>query len=442
MMDRGALQIVRTLREAGYQALLAGGCVRDRLMGRTPEDWDVATDAAPEAVMELFARTVPVGVQFGIVVVLLEEGRYEVARFRRDGRYLDGRRPEKIEFADAEADARRRDFTINGLFYDPLEERLIDYVGGRRDIEGGLVRAIGDPEERFAEDYLRMLRAVRFATRFSFAIEEETFAAIRLQAPQIKRISPERVRDELTRILTEGNAARGVQLLMDSKLLREVLPEVAAMAGVPQPPEFHPEGDVWTHVVQVLENLHQPGASLAWGALLHDIGKPPTLAIKDRIRFDGHDAVGAEMAQEICRRLHMANQESQRVCQLVAQHMRVRHVKKMRPSKLKRFLREPYFAELLELHRADCLASHGQLDLYEFCRGKLAETQEEELRPPRLVTGHDLKEMGFAPGPLFREILEAVEDAQLEGQVHSREEARELVRRQFGDRIDQKQATR
>jgi poly(A) polymerase len=434
MVDPGVLHIVRRLRERGYRALLAGGCVRDWLMGRAPKDWDVATDADPQAVMGLFPRTVPVGVRFGIVVVVLEEGRYEVARFRRDSRYLDGRHPEGVAFADPEADARRRDFTINGLFYDPVEERLIDYVGGRKDIEGKVIRAIGDPEQRFAEDYLRLLRAVRFAARFAFRIEAATWAAIQQLAERIEAISAERSRDELIRILTEGDAVQGLQLLLDSGLLRYLLPEVAAMEGVEQPPEFHPEGDVWTHVKRVFAVLPEPGHNLAWGALLHDIGKPPTFSLSDRIRFNNHETVGAEMAAAVCRRLRMANDDTARICQLVGQHMRIRHVREMRPGKLKRFLREPYFPELLELHRADCLASHGNLELYEFCREKLAVESPAELHPPRLLTGYDLVAMGFTPGPLFGTILEAVEEEQLEGRVETREGAERFVRERFSSR--------
>ena len=427
----GALNILRTLNDHGYRACLSGGCVRDLLMGREPKDWDVATNAGPDAVRRLFDRTVDVGARFGIITVLLDDGRYEVARFRRDGEYEDGRRPREVEFADAEADAQRRDFTINGMFYDPASGRVIDYVGGREDIGRRLVRAIGDPERRFAEDYLRMLRAVRFAARLDFAIEPGTLAAIRAGAERIGEVSAERIRDELTLILTEGGAAAGAQLLMDLGLMPAILPEVAAMEGVPQPPEFHPEGDVWTHVCLMLEQLEDPTRTLAWGVLLHDIGKPRTYTEADRIRFNMHEVVGAEMAGEICRRLRMANADTERISRLTAHHMRFRNVREMRPSKLKRFLREEYFPELLELHRIDCIASHGMLDLHEFCSERLAEESREELEPPPLISGRDLIAMGFAPGPLFKEILAAVEDAQLEGGIRSREAALELVRERF-----------
>ena len=420
----GAGRVVGCLRGAGHRALLAGGCVRDHLMGREPKDWDVATDAGPERVAELFQRTVPVGARFGVVLVLEEDGQYEVARFRRDGAYADGRRPERVEFAEPEEDARRRDFTVNGMFYDPVEGRVLDYVGGREDIGRRLVRAIGDPAERFAEDHLRLLRAVRFAARLDFEIEGGTWEALRAAAANIVRVSPERLRDELSLILTEGGAARGMDLLHRAGLLAPILPEVAAMDGVAQPPQFHPEGDVWTHVKRMLSSVG-PGAdpALAWGVLLHDIGKPPTYEEADRIRFNGHDAVGARMAEEICGRLRLSNDESDEIVGLVAQHMRFRNVRDMRASTLKRFMRQPLFPNLLELHRLDCLGSHGKLDLYEFCRGRLDEADEEALQPPRLVNGRDLIAMGLEPGPRFQEILRAVEDEQLEGRLLDRDQA-------------------
>jgi len=423
--------VVETLRGAGYAALLAGGCVRDMVLGRPPKDWDVATDADPHAVAGLFDRTLEIGAQFGICVVVVDGGAYEVARFRRDGPYRDGRRPESVEFVDAAADAQRRDFTINGMFYDPFSGALVDYVGGQEDLAAGLIRAIGDPVARFDEDYLRLLRAVRFAARFDFDIEPETFAALHAHAGHIANVSAERICAELTSLLTDGGAVRGLRLLDESGLLEAVLPEVAAMRGVGQPPQFHPEGDVWTHVKLLFEHLEQPGSDLAWSALLHDIGKPPTYQKSDRIRFNRHDAVGAEMAAQICRRLKMSNDASQRICDLVAYHMRIRHVKEMRPSKLKRLLREPFFPELLQLHRADCLASHGKLDLYEFCRAQLAESGDVGLRPAPLLSGKDLIAAGYAPGPRFKEILTAVEDAQLEGGLSTREEALRFVGERF-----------
>ena len=430
-LDLGALRVVETLRRAGFQALLAGGCVRDLAVGRAPKDWDVATDAEPEEVAALFEHTVAVGAQFGISVVVLDEGHYEVARFRRDGPYRNGRHPASIEPANARADAQRRDFTINGLFYDPESGALLDYVGGQRDLRAKVIRAIGDPAARFAEDDLRLLRAVRFAARLGFAIEPATWDALCARAGCIVGVSAERLRDELTLLLTEGGAGRGLCLLDQSGLLPAVLPEVAAMRGVPQEAEFHPEGDVWTHVQLLFEYLDEPSATLAWGALLHDIGKPPTMVKAERIRFHGHDAIGAKMAAAICGRLRMSNEARERISRLVADHMRIGHVRQMRPSTRLRLLREPHFPELLQLHRADCLASHGQLDLYEFCQEQLADLKKEQLRPPRLISGRDLIALGLQPGPRFREILTAVEDAQLEGRIDSRAEALRFVRRNF-----------
>ena len=431
MLDAGALQVIKTLRGAGYAAFLAGGCVRDMVLGRPPKDWDVATDADPRTVAKLFDRTLEVGAQFGISVVVIDGGEYEVARFRRDGPYRDGRRPESVEFVDAAVDAQRRDFTINGMFYDPLSEALVDYVGGQEDLAAGLIRAIGDPVARFGEDYLRLLRAVRFAARFDFTIETETFAAIRAHVGHIATISAERICTELTGLLTDGGAVRGLQLLDESGLLEVVLPEVAAMRGVQQPPQFHPEGDVWTHVKLLFEYLEQPGSDLAWSALLHDIGKPPTYKVSDRIRFNGHDAAGAAMSAQICRRLKMSNVASRRICDLVAYHMRIRDVKEMRASKLKKLLREPFFPELLQLHRADCLASHGKMELYDFCRRQLAELDECALRPGALLSGNDLIAAGYAPGPYFKEMLIAVEDAQLEGRLSTYDEALQFVWERF-----------
>ena len=430
-IDVGALRVVETLRRAGFQALLAGGCVRDLALGRVPKDWDVATDAGPAEVAAIFEHTVGVGAQFGISVVMLDEGDYEVARFRRDGPYRDGRRPASIDPADAHADAQRRDFTINGLFYDPESSAILDYVGGQQDLDAKVLRAIGDPAARFAEDYLRLLRAVRFAARLGFTIDPATWDALCARAECIASVSAERIRDELTLLLTEGGAVRGLSLLDESGLLEIVLPEVAAMRGVPQDAEFHPEGDVWTHVQLLFEYLDEPSAELAWSALLHDIGKPATMVRAERIRFHGHDAVGANMAAAICGRLRMSNEARRVICTLVADHMRISHVRQMRLSTLVRLLREPHFPELLELHRADCLASHGKLDLYEFCQEQLAELKKEHLRPPALLTGNDLIALGFAPGPLFREILAAVEDAQLEGQLDSYQAALRFVQRKF-----------
>ena len=427
-----AIRIIRTLEAAGHRALLAGGCVRDALLGSPPKDWDIATDAAPEAVGGLFERTVAVGAQFGVVRVRVDEREFEVAQFREDGPYGDGRHPDSVRPSDEEGDANRRDFTINGMFYDVSNDRLLDYVGGRRDLEGGVIRAIGEPALRFREDHLRMMRAIRFSARFGFAIEPATAAAIEADAGRIAKISPERIRDELTAILTGENADAAFAALDSSGLLEHVLPEVAAMRGVAQPPEFHPEGDVWTHVLAMLRiKKRSASPTLAWGILLHDVGKPPTYTETDRIRFNGHDKVGAAMSEEVCDRLRMPKARAARIRDLVANHMRFMHVEKMREARLKRFLREPYFGELLELHRVDCLASHANLRTHEFCTRKLGELHEEALRPPRLLDGHDLMAMGYPPGPGLGEILTAVEDEQLEGRISTGEEARDFARRNF-----------
>lgn len=439
-----ANHICRVLREAGYQAYLVGGCVRDLELGREPADYDVATDATPERVQQLFPNTVAVGAQFGVILVAEESNsaekpvQVEVATFRSDVGYSDGRHPDCVVYSRSpEEDVRRRDFTINGLLLDPGTGKVLDFVGGLQDLRAGIVRAIGDPPPRFQEDKLRMARAVRFAARFSYAIEPATFAAIRKLAPEVLQVSAERLRDELTKLLTEGAARRGFELLDETGLLETLLPETAKTKSVAQPPEFHPEGDVWIHTLLMLERL-PAGCSptLAWGALLHDVGKPPTFTPPrgpgDRIRFDHHVEVGTRMAEEICRRLRFSNAETEQIAALVANHLRFKDVFDMRPSTLKRFVRLPRFDEHLELHRLDCLASHGNLEAFEFVRNFLRETPPEQVLPARLVTGDDLRAMGFIPGPLFRKILRTVEDAQLDGRLTSRQEALAFVRREFG----------
>jgi poly(A) polymerase len=443
LMDARQLadRICAVLWGAGHQAYLVGGCVRDLELGRTPQDFDVATDATPGRVQELFADSVGVGAAYGVILVLDPDSgaKVEVATFRSDLGYSDGRRPDAVAFAKtAEEDVRRRDFTINGLLQDPRDGRVIDYVGGLPDLRAGIVRAIGEPVLRFREDKLRMLRAVRFAARFGYSIEDATFAAIKEHAAEIKVVSAERVRDELTRILVEGGARRGFELLEESGLLEQVLPEIARMRGVEQPPELHPEGDVWIHTRMLLEQL-PAGASpaLAWGALLHDVGKPLTFAPPkgpgDRIRFDGHAEVGTRMAEEIAHRLRFSGEETERVAALVAQHMRFINVPEMRTSTLKRFVRQPHFEEHLALHRMDCLASHGKLDLYEFVRRFLEDTPAEAVRPARLVTGDDLRSLGLPPGPAYRQIIDAVEEAQLEGRLSTRDQALQFVRQHMKD---------
>jgi poly(A) polymerase len=453
-----ATEIVRLLRARGFQAYFAGGCVRDTLLGREPADYDVSTDATPQEVMRIFPRTLAVGAQFGVVlvpwspserVVTGEEGdriaveevkrfAVEVATFRSDIGYSDGRHPDEVRFThDPREDVQRRDFTINGMLLDPLAadstDDILDFVGGRVDLKAGIVRAIGEPLQRFAEDKLRMLRAVRFAARFEYAIEPATFAAIQQLAPQIHQVSQERVREELTKMLTEGNARRAFLLLDESGLLQQVLPEISRMKGVEQPPQFHPEGDVFVHTLLLLEKLPAGSSkTLAWGALLHDVGKPPTFRVApDRIRFDGHVDVGVKMAADICRRLRFSNDETEQILALVDHHMRFAQVFQMNESTLKKFLRLPRFDEHLELHRMDVLSSNGILSGYEYARERLRSMPPEAMRPQPLVTGDDLIAAGYEPGPRFTEILGAVEDAQLEGRVATRQAAMEMVRAEF-----------
>ncbi|HEX8892971.1 MAG TPA: CCA tRNA nucleotidyltransferase [Terriglobales bacterium] len=445
-MKQHALHVVRELRRHGFQSYLAGGCVRDMLLGSEPTDYDVTTDATPNEVMRIFPETYAVGAQFGVVLVPVpKDGRefepaapphpIEVATFRSDGIYSDGRHPDQVQYSKSpEEDVQRRDFTINGLLMDPLDnDRVLDFVGGRADLSAGIIRAIGDPERRFQEDKLRMLRAVRFATRFGYTIDPPTFTAIQKLAAMIHQVSRERVRDELTKMLTEGHARQAFELLDQSGLLKEVLPEITRMQGVEQPPQFHPEGDVWVHTMMLLEQLPANcSRTLAWGALLHDVGKPPTFRVApDRIRFDGHVEVGVRIAHEICRRLNFSNDDTEQIEALVSNHMRFKDVERMKPATLKRFLRMPQFDEHMELDRMDCLASHGDLGLYEYVAEKVRTIPAEEIRPRPLITGDDLINLGYTPGPRFKEILAAVEDAQLEGKIHNREEAVEFVTRDF-----------
>ena len=443
-----AVEIIRTLRERGHQAYLVGGCVRDLLLHREPADYDVATDATPDQTMRIFPRSFGVGAQFGVVLVPLyrnppenaegipeHEKAVEVATFRSDGTYTDGRHPDQVRYTkDPREDVQRRDFTINGLLLDPLDgERVLDYVDGQRDIELGIIRTIGEAERRFQEDKLRMLRAVRFAARFGYDIDLATLAAIRRLAPEIRQVSRERVRDELTKMLTEGQAKRAFELLDVTGLLHEVLPEIEKMKGVEQPPQFHPEGDVWVHTLLMLDSLPQPvSRTLAWGVLLHDVGKPATFKVApDRIRFDGHVEVGERIAEEVCHRLRMSNDDTEQIIALVANHMRFADVQRMKDSTFKKFVRLPQFDEHLALHRIDCLGSHRNLGLWEFVREKLESMPPEQIRPEPLISGNDLIAAGYQPGPRFKEILSAVEDGQLEGKLQSREEALAFVRREF-----------
>jgi putative nucleotidyltransferase with HDIG domain len=420
-----ALDIILELRRNGHKAYLVGGCVRDRLLGVSAKDYDVSTSATPQEILAQFPGSETVGAHFGVVLVARPgEIHVEVATFRSESGYADGRHPDEVHFETHPAlDAQRRDFTINGLMQDPLSGQLLDFVNGEADLARGIVRAIGDPERRFMEDHLRMVRAVRFAARFNFTIEPATFSAIRGLAQYICKISAERIREELVRILTEENARRGLELLDETGLLIRILPEIKALQGVQQPPEFHPEGDVWTHVLLMLEQLRKPTPTLAWGVLLHDVGKPPTFRVADRIRFDGHAEVGAQMAEKRLCQLRFSNEDIEQITSLVANHMRFKDVFQMRTSTLKRFLRLPKFEEHLELHRLDCLSSNRYTDSYEYVRAKLSEFGQDELRPVRLITGDDLIEAGYPPGPAFGDALHIVETAQLEGEIHTRAEA-------------------
>jgi poly(A) polymerase len=449
---RAALATAERLHALGHVAYFAGGCVRDLLLGRAPQDFDVATAATPDIVQRAFPRTEAVGAHFGVILVIdeIDDKRIatEVATFRSDGAYSDGRRPDAVQFStDPAEDVKRRDFTINGLLLDPIAfERgepltacVFDVVGGQADLEAGIIRAIGDPNLRFGEDKLRMLRAVRFAARLGFSIEPETMEAIAMHAAAIRQVSCERTRDELTKILAEGAARRGFELLAETRLLAEVLPEVKKLQGVEQPPQFHPEGDVWIHTLMLLEHLPAgASATLAWGMLLHDIGKPSTFTPPDpqrpgdRIRFNGHVEIGVAIARTILTRLRFSNDECDQILALIKHHMQFGDVQKMKQSTLKRFLRLPHFDEHLALHYADVMSSHGMLDMYEYAKENYERMGEEEIKPRLLVTGEDLIAAGYRPGPRFREMLTAAEDAQLEGAIATREEALRLVYERFG----------
>jgi tRNA nucleotidyltransferase/poly(A) polymerase len=432
-----ANSICDTLQKHGHQAFLVGGCVRDILLGRDPADYDVATDALPAQVVEIFPKSLTVGAQFGVVLVMRDSVKVEVATFRRDVGYSDGRHPDQVVYTcSPQEDVARRDFTINGLLMRHDTNEVLDFVDGQADLKAGTIRAIGDPEQRFEEDKLRMLRAVRFAARFGYAIEKKTFAAIHRHAEEIRSVSAERIHEELSKLLTEGAARGGFELLDKTRLLQQILPEISAMKGVQQPPEYHPEGDVWIHTLMMLGGLTPNVArTLAWGVLLHDVGKPPTFRpvsiTGDRIRFDNHVEVGMRLGTAICKRLRFSNEETDQILALVANHMKFKDVAQMRTSTLKRFVRLPHFDEHLELHRLDCLASHANLEAYEKVRQFLAETPPEEVKPTRLLTGNDLSEMGYAPGPAFQSMLRALEDAQLEGGLSTKEEARAFVREHY-----------
>ena len=427
-----AISIVQRLRAEGYESYLAGGCVRDMLLAKVPQDYDIATSAKPEDVQRIFPLTVPVGAQFGVVLVMIDGAPFEVASFRHDGPYLDGRRPSAVRYGTLEDDIQRRDFTINGMVYDPIAARVIDLVGGQDDLRSGLVRAIGDPRARFEEDRLRMIRAVRFAASLKFEIDPPTFAAMQNLASTIAVISWERIGDEVTRILTEGGARRGFELLDRSGVLPIVLPEIVAMKGTAQTPDYHPEGDVFTHTLLLLNHLESPSETLAYGCLLHDVAKPVCIRQDgDRITFYGHTEQGAEMAEAILKRLKRGRAVWERVAYLVRNHLRLVQAPQMRLSTLKRFLREDGIEELLELARIDALSSNGDLSYYQFCQKRRGELKQDEIRPEPLVRGGDLIALGFKPGPQFKEILRQVEDAQLGGELHGRDQALEWIRSKF-----------
>jgi poly(A) polymerase len=435
-----ANSICATLQNAGYQAFLVGGCVRDLLLKREPTDYDVATDATPEQVLQLFPNGITVGAQFGVILVPQDGRKVEVATFRSDIGYADGRHPDRVEYSTAsEEDVKRRDFTINGLLMRHDTDEVWDFVKGQADLSAGIIRAIGEPGRRFAEDKLRMLRAVRFAARFGYEVEAETFRAIRRHAKEIQQVSSERIREELTKMLTEGAARAAFELLDTCWLLPSVLPEISALHGVEQPAQYHPEGDVWIHTLMMLEGL-PAGCSptLAWGVLLHDVGKPSTFrsakVTGDRIRFDGHVEVGMAMARKLLGKLRFSNEETEQILALIENHMRFKDVGRMKPATLKRFVRMPRFEEHLDLHRLDCLSSNRNLAAYDFVKEFVSTTPPEVVRPPRLLTGSDILEMGFAAGPVVGKILAAVEEAQLNGELASAQDAKSFISRHFGAR--------
>ncbi|MBI4891413.1 MAG: CCA tRNA nucleotidyltransferase [Acidobacteria bacterium] len=437
-----AREAALTLRRAGHQVFLVGGCVRDRLLRLPIHDRDLATSATPPDLLQLFPDAVLVGAHFGVILLRRDGEEVQIATYRSEGGYRDGRHPEEVQFEkDVREDLRRRDFTINALLEDPVTGEITDLVGGRQDLHRRLIRAIGDPGARFAEDYLRLLRAVRFAARLGFHIEPHTMDAMRRHAAGVREISPERVRDEISRILTEGGARRGFELLDDSGLLPHVLPEVARMKGVEQPPDFHPEGDVWLHTLGLLERLDHPPLEIALAALLHDVGKPLTQTREDRIRFNGHDRVGAEAAREILARLRYPAEVIEAVSWMTAQHMRFKDAIQMTNSTFKRFARQPRFGQLLELHRLDLLAGQRPQTNYDAVRQRLDAIPPEALRPQPLVTGRDLIGMGFRPGPLFALVLHAVETEQLEGRLQSRESALEFARTEMARRASEPAST-
>ena len=434
LMEATATRLVERLRAAGHEALFAGGCVRDRLLGKEAHDIDIATSARPEEIQKLFPRTVAVGAQFGVIVVLEDGGEFQVATFRSDGAYRDGRHPESVAFTNAEGDARRRDFTVNGLFFDPLTRQILDFVGGEADLRAGILRSIGDPHARFAEDKLRLIRCVRFAASLGFEIEAETWRALVERAPEITAVSAERIRDELVKIFTHPSRVRGFDLLDQSGLLAILLPEVEALKGCEQPPDFHPEGDVFVHTRLMLSLLpERVSTPLVFSVLFHDIGKPPTFLIDEtgRIRFNGHESISASMTEKIFARLRFSNAETEATVVGVKNHMAFKDVQNMRVATLKRFLARPTIDDELELHRVDCQGSHGLLDNYDFLLRKREEFSNEPLIPPPLITGRDLIAAGLKPGPLFKKLLDSAQALQLEGGLKTREDALAWLREEL-----------
>lgn len=427
-----AIEIVKSLHQKGHEAYFAGGCVRDKLRGVEPKDFDIATSAGPDEVQSLFSKTIPVGVQFGVVMVVEHETPFEVATFRTEGNYKDGRHPGTVKFSTLEEDAKRRDFTVNGLYFDIKNQKVIDLVEGQKDLKAKVIKTIGDPEKRFSEDHLRMMRAVRFACQLGFEIDPKTSESVKNLADLIVKVSPERVRDELTKTLISSQPARGIRLLDQLGLLIHFLPEIEIMKGVEQPSEYHPEGDVYVHTLMLLDGLKNAPIELAMGCLLHDIAKPATFVrAADRIRFNGHDRLGAEMSEKICKRLTFSNAQTELICALVAEHLRFKDAFQMKVSTLKRFLSMDRFDLHLELHRLDCMASHKKLDAYEFCHQKWEEFKALPPPPLKLVTGKDLIAFGLKPGPEFSEIIRSVEDAILEGTIKTRDQALEFVKKRL-----------
>jgi poly(A) polymerase len=434
-MRETATAIVRRLQEAGFEAFWAGGCVRDALLGREPSDYDVATNATPDQIEATFPKTIPVGKQFGVILVVEGGHEFQVAAFRAESDYKDGRRPESVRFSHAREDAIRRDFTVNGLFFDPVANQLHDWVGGEADLRAKIIRTIGSPDERFGEDHLRLLRAIRFAAQLGFNIEPQTFAAVQRHAEKIRVVSAERIRDELIRLFAPPHAARGLTLLHESGLLPHVLPELVPTLTCEQSPEWHPEGTVFNHVRLMLDHLPNPlpDESLPWAALMHDIAKPRTVSRGEDglIHFYTHEKVGAEMAEEILQRLRFPRKQTDDVVAAVLHHMQFKDAPKMRKATLRRMLMRETFPVELELHRLDCLGSHRRLDIYDFLREQRAQLAEQPHLHPPLLTGEDLIGLGMTPGPALGAMLHEIRDLQLAEELKTGDEAREWVKEQL-----------